>query len=109
MSEMRDSSTTRSARINLRVDPAADELLRSAAGVLHKSLSAFMLDSSLERAHQVMDEDRRLVLQAVEFERLLEQLDRPARVVPALVRLAERVAARSSTATDLPHTSATTE
>lgn len=59
---------------------------------MHKSLSGFMLDSALERAHQVMDEERRLVLQAEEFDRVLEQLDRPAQLVAPLVRLAERVA-----------------
>ena len=82
----------RSERINIRVEPEADQLLRSAASAVHKSLSGFMLDSALERAHQVMDEERRMVLLAEEFDRVLEQLDRPAQVVAPLARLAERVA-----------------
>lgn len=82
----------RSERISLRVEPEADLLLRCAASAQHKSLSAFMLESALERAHQVMDEERRLVLRAEEFDRVLEELDRPAQVVAPLLRLAERVA-----------------
>ncbi len=82
----------RSERISLRVEPEADSLLRCAATAQHKSLSAFMLDSALERARQVIDEERRLVLQAAEFDRVLEELDRPAQVVASLLRLAEKVA-----------------
>ena len=49
----------RSERINLRVEPETDELLRAAARVEHKSLSAFMVESALDRARQVMDAERR--------------------------------------------------
>ena len=62
----REAAARRSERINLRVEPEADELLRAAARAQHKSLSAFMVESALERAQQVMDAERRIVLQAVQ-------------------------------------------
>ena len=85
----------RTARINLRVEPEADELLRYAASRQHKSLSAFLLDSALERAREVLEEDRQVVLQVEEFNRVLDELDRPAHVVGPLLRLAERVATQA--------------
>ena len=77
-------------RINLRVEPEADEILRAAAHAQHTSLSAFMLESALERAQQVLDAERRLVLRAEEFDRIMEELDRPGRVVTPLMGVAER-------------------
>jgi uncharacterized protein (DUF1778 family) len=84
----------RSERINLRVEPETDELLRAAARVEHKSLSAFMVESALDRARQVMDAERRLALSSAEFDRVLEELDRPPQVIPQLLELAERVSHR---------------
>jgi len=88
----REAAARRSERINLRVEPEADELLRAAARAQHKSLSAFMVESALERAQQVMDAERRIVLQADEFDRIVEELERPGRVVAPLVEVAERAA-----------------
>lgn len=86
--------STRSARVNLRVEPGADELLRYAASRQHRSLSAFLLDSALDRARELLEEDRQVVLQVEELNRVLDDLDRPAHVVTPLLRLAERVASR---------------
>jgi uncharacterized protein (DUF1778 family) len=85
------TATRRSQRINLRVDCEADELLRAAARLERKSLSAFMVDSALNRAHEVLDAERRLVLRAEEFDRIVDELDRPGRVVPPLLKLVARV------------------
>ena len=51
-----------------------------------------MVESALERAQQVMDAERRIVLQAEEFDRIVEELERPGRVVTPLVEVAERAA-----------------
>jgi len=85
-----DAVARRSERINLRVEPEADDLLRAAARTQHKSLSAFMVEAALERAQQVMDAERRIVLMAEEFDRIVEELERPGRVLTALVDVAER-------------------
>jgi uncharacterized protein (DUF1778 family) len=81
----------RSERINLRVEPEADVLLRAAARAQHKSLSAFIIDASVQRAQQVLDAERRLVLHAREFARVLDELDKPAQVVVPLLEAAERL------------------
>lgn len=85
----------RSERINLRVEPQAGEQLRAAARVEHKSLSAFMVEAALDRARQVMDAERRLALSSEEFDRVLEELDRPPQVIPPLLELAHRVSRRA--------------
>ena len=87
-----ETAPRRSERINLRVEPEADVLLRAAARAEHKSLSAFMVESALERARQVMDAERRIVLQAEEFDRIVDELERPGRVVASLADVARRSA-----------------
>jgi uncharacterized protein (DUF1778 family) len=85
---------TRSERINLRVDPEVDALLREAAALEHKSLSAFLLDAAREKAERTLDAYRRIEVSAEEFDRIEAELERPAQVVEPLLRLAERVAER---------------
>jgi uncharacterized protein (DUF1778 family) len=91
---MRDneSAVRRSERINLRIEPEADVLLRQAAHLQHKTLSAFIVEASLLRAQQVLDAERRLALHAREFARVLDDLEKPGHVVGPLLEAAERVA-----------------
>ena len=88
----------RSQRINLRVESEADELLRAAARLERKSLSSFLMDSALERAHQVLEAQRRLELRAEEFDRIVDELERPGRVVTPLLKLVTRVASHQAAA-----------
>jgi uncharacterized protein (DUF1778 family) len=90
----RTEPRTRSERINLRVDPEVDALLREAAALEHTSLSAFLLDAAREKAQRTVDAYRRIEVSAAEFDRLEAELERPAQVVEPLLRLAERVAER---------------
>jgi uncharacterized protein (DUF1778 family) len=92
MTERVTAAVRRSQRINLRVGSEADELLRAAARLERKSLSSFMLESALERAHQVLEAERRLELRAEEFDRIVAELDRPGRVVTPLLKLVARAA-----------------
>lgn len=93
MSQMSSSRRTphRTSRISLRVDPTTDGVLRSAAEIENKTLSAFMLDAAYTRATKVVQEQQGIALTAREFDRVLDDLDRPAEVVLPLVRLAERI------------------
>ena len=93
----RVQAVRRSQRINLRVEAKADELLRAAARLERKSLNSFLLESALERAHQVLEAERRLELRAEEFDRIVDELDRPARVVTPLLKLVARVAGQERT------------
>ena len=70
MTQLDDQITKRSERISLRLDPEADEVLREAASLEHKTLSAFMLAAALEKAELAVDRHRRLILPAVEFNQL---------------------------------------
>ena len=88
----RVTAERRSQRINLRVESEADELLRAAARLERKSLSAFMVESALDRAHQVLEAQRRLELRDEEFDRILDELDRPGRVLTPVLKLVSRVA-----------------
>jgi uncharacterized protein (DUF1778 family) len=92
------TATRRSQRINLRVDSEADELLRTAARLERKSLSAFMVESALNRAHEVLDAERRLEIRAEEFDRIVDELDRPGRVITPLLKLVARVSRDQHTA-----------
>lgn len=88
----RVTAERRSQRINLRVESEADELLRAAARLERKSLSAFMVESALDRAHQVLEAQRRLELREEEFDRIIDERDRPGRVVTPVLKLVSRVA-----------------
>ena len=59
-----------------------------------------MVESALERAQQVMDAERRIVLQAQEFDRIVDELERPGRILPPLVDVAQRAAYADSGAQD---------
>lgn len=106
MSQLNELSSRRTARINLRVDPEVDDVLRRAAAIERKSLSAFMLDAARSHAEQAVAKERTLQLREAEFARVLDELDRPARVVEPVLKLADRVAqriaARTSGAVDEP-------
>ncbi len=85
---MPDDARAKSARIDLRMTPAAKALLEHAAAAKHKTVSEFMLDHALAAAEQTLA-DRRLFLvndeQWAEFNRLL---DAPPEDNPGLRRLA---------------------
>jgi uncharacterized protein (DUF1778 family) len=83
-----ESVARRSERINLRLEADADDILRAAANSQHQSLSAFILEAALDRAQQVLDSERRLVLQAEEFDRIMDELERSGRAVGPLLRAA---------------------
>jgi uncharacterized protein (DUF1778 family) len=83
-------------RVNLRVDPDTDVLLREAAALAHQTLSAFVLDAATKKAREALEQQRRLRLSAEEFHRVLDELERPAEINPDLQKLAERVQARSA-------------
>lgn len=80
----------RTGRLNIRIEPALDAALREAAALEHKTVSAFVVEAASERAHRVVEDHRRVTLSVAEFNRVMDELDRPGRVVEPLLRLAER-------------------
>ena len=83
-------SATKTSRLNLRVAPADDALLRQAAELTGETLSEFVVESARERAERLVADRTRFVLDADEWSVFCEALDRPAEVKPALRELFER-------------------
>jgi uncharacterized protein (DUF1778 family) len=78
------------ARLNLRLKPADDELIRQAAKSVGKSVTDFLSEAALERAHEVLADQRHFVLDEETWDEFVTILDRPARPDPRLLELFSR-------------------
>jgi uncharacterized protein (DUF1778 family) len=83
-------SATKTARVNLRVAPADDVLLRQAAELVGETLSEFLIESGRERAERLVADRTRFVLDEVAWTAFNQALDRPAEVKPELRELFAR-------------------
>ena len=83
--------TDRSARLNMRIAPAALETIRRAAAAQQQDVSSFVLGAALERARAVLVEEGALLLTARDAAQLDEALGREPRVVPELAALLREV------------------
>ena len=81
--------SARRHRLEVRLSPAQDALIRQAAELEGTTVSAFVLDAVEDRAAHVIDSHRDVVLSVQAYERFLAELDAPAVVVPELVALLE--------------------
>ncbi|MGA2162940.1 MAG: DUF1778 domain-containing protein [Solirubrobacteraceae bacterium] len=81
------STTTRSRRIDVRVTDEQDAIIREAAMLAGETLTAFLLSAAQERARELLDERRHLVMSDHAFERFAEALEAPAERAPALTEL----------------------
>ena len=73
-------SETKTERVQLRVAPADDALLRQAAELAGESLTTFLLDSGRERAERLLADRRRFALSGPQWKAFVAALDRPAEV-----------------------------
>jgi uncharacterized protein (DUF1778 family) len=83
-------SATKTARVNLRVAPADDLLLRQAADLLGESLSEFLIESGRDRAERLVADRTRFVLDEGSWAAFNDALDRPAEVKPEVRELFAR-------------------
>lgn len=81
------TSTTRSRRIDIRVTDAQDAIIREAAALAGQTVTAFLLRAAQDRARELLDERRHLVMSDRAFERLVAELDEPGQPVPELIEL----------------------
>jgi uncharacterized protein (DUF1778 family) len=81
------STPTRSRRIDVRVTDEQDAIIREAAMLSGQTITAFLLSAAQERARELLDERRHLVMSDRAFERLTEALEGPVEQVPALTKL----------------------
>lgn len=76
-----------SARMEMRVSPEQEALIRHAAELEGTTVTTLVLDTVTAQASSVIESHRDLVLSNEAFDRFLAELDRPAAPAPELVEL----------------------
>ena len=84
---MRSSAKRRDDRLEFRLPPHAKAVLKRAAAVENKTLSAFLLDKGLAAAAETLAARTEFRLSARQFEAFAAALDAPAKPRPRLERL----------------------
>jgi uncharacterized protein (DUF1778 family) len=84
---MTDRTEAKSERVDLRMTPTAKRTLQRAAAVANKSVSEFLLDSSLAAAFDTLADRRVFQLDEERWAAFMTALDTPPRDNPRLRRL----------------------
>lgn len=87
---MTPSSSLKNARLEFRVTAEQKEAIEEAAAIEGRSVTDFSSSALVERAQEVIQRERRLRVDAVQFDAFLEVMDRPARSVDGLRELMNR-------------------
>ncbi len=90
MAQRAEDHGTRRYRIEVRVTPEQDALIRQAADIEDTTVSGFVLDTVTSRARRVIRDHQDLILSNEAFDRFIAELDKPAKPVPELVELFKR-------------------
>ena len=90
MAQGAEEHSNRRYRIEVRVTPEQDAVIRQAAELEDTTVTNFVLDTVTARARKVIKANQDLVLSNEAFDRFLAELDRPPEPVPELVRLFKR-------------------
>jgi uncharacterized protein (DUF1778 family) len=80
-------SPSRRHRLEVRVTPEQDALVRQAADLEGETVTAFVLETVTARAKRVVKQHQELVLSNDAFDRFIAELDKPAEPVPELIEL----------------------
>jgi len=78
---------TKDARINLRLRADDDELIRRAAEHTGQTVTEFLTTSAVQRAHDVLADQRTFVLDEATWDEFIACLDGPVEPDPVLVEL----------------------
>jgi uncharacterized protein (DUF1778 family) len=84
---MASSSKRRDDRLELRLTPKAKMMLKRAASVEEKTVSAFVLDKSLEAAAETLADRREFRLSTKQYDAFVAALDAAPKPRPRLERL----------------------
>lgn len=79
--------TSKSDRLNLRIEPELRELFETAAAAAKMTLSSFILSAVRTRAEQQLADRVDYSVTAEQWQVFMEALDRPPRKIPRLERL----------------------
>lgn len=74
-------------RLEMRVTPEQEALIRHAAELEGTTVTTFVLDTVTAQASSVIEAHRDLVLSNEAFDRFIAELDKPEMPVPELVEL----------------------
>ena len=84
---MAGSAKRREDRLELRLTPKAKTMLKRAASAEEKTVSAFVLDKSLEAAAETLADRRSFVLSTKQYDAFIAALDTAPKPRPRLERL----------------------
>lgn len=84
---MAGSAKRRDDRLEVRLTPRAKSMLKRAADFEEKSVSAFVLNKSLEAAAETLADRREFRLNARQYDAFVAALDAPAKPRPRLEKL----------------------
>lgn len=77
----------RTARLEFRATPQQQMLINLAAQAVNKSVTQFVLDSACAAAENTLLDQRFFILEAEDWQKFQEALERPAQVKPGLLKL----------------------
>jgi uncharacterized protein (DUF1778 family) len=80
-------SSVRSRRIDVRVTDEQDAIIREAAAAAGQTVTAFLLGAAEQRAQEILDERRHLVMSDRAFAAFAAALEAPDEQVPAMREL----------------------
>ena len=84
------TTTTESARINLRTSPEAKALIERAAAIMGSTVSSFMLQNAYEAALRLVAEQEVITLSDRDRDAFLAALENPPEPTQALIDLMRR-------------------
>jgi uncharacterized protein (DUF1778 family) len=87
---MNDVTEARSQRVDLRMTPSAKRTLQRAAAVTNKTLTEFLLDSSLNAAFDMLADRRVFQLDEKRWDAFMAALAAPPKNNPRLRKLLAR-------------------
>jgi uncharacterized protein (DUF1778 family) len=93
--------TSKTDRLNLRIEPPLRELFEAAAKSANMTLSSFILGATRMRAEQVLADRVHFSVAPEQWKAFMDALDRPARTIPRLQRLMQEPSVLEQPADDL--------
>lgn len=78
-------------RIDLRLSPNDKSLIEEAAAMTNQTITQFMVNSATERAAEVIEQHRRLILNEESWALVMDALSKPAAPNEKLQRAAKRL------------------
>ncbi|MCK2025666.1 DUF1778 domain-containing protein [Microbacterium sp. SSW1-47] len=84
------STPLKNARLEFRVTSEQKAAIEEAAAIEGRTVTDFSAAALVERAEEVIQRDRRMLVDMVRFDAFIEVMDRPARSIDGLRTLLDR-------------------